>query len=408
MDIDKRILGFCLREWSKYFTGTNSYDLSHQLNIEHRQVRESFQRLKNMNQGTLDEDVVLRQVKKESDAFVAIQTTTFYPSKRCLEMNFKSQKVTEKAPEFKKRLLLGQQPSDLCYFSQSVLQKYLDAPEKYNFQDSLCGGFISSNKKYLSDLNQEDKNFETVGTIRFGKRKVDDTQLVVTAILEDLSILPEKEQQHWYLSEVEKPDFSFFDPDFHKYHLNYYNSASIDTYNPLKGIFETFKKINALPHVGRLFKETGNKGMKYPVSKKLDDFSNSCDKLYQYIGPENINRKILKKFLKKNYNYKKEDFIDAKTEQPFTNQQLFKKLLKELGISGGSIDKLIKAIQKHKIPADHQIQSPRHSNPDYLTEYKKLCKSLLISFNILYQKLNKKIAPNQRDLDQKDNVKVAG
>lgn len=395
MNINNQILDYCLREWKKTFSGINSYDVATRLNIAHERVREAFKIYKKKNMGTLNEDVVLHTLKIPQDSKQAdeIAVTIFYPSKESLEMKYKSDTEEEEPQEFKKRLRLGHQCSDLSYFSPSVLQKYLSSPEKYNIQSSLCGGFISSNENYLSNLSEKQKKKEQINIIRYGKRKISDGKQAITGILEDLSKLPEADQRHWHLAEIEDPDISLFDPDYHKFHLKFYNSTSVNMYNPLQGICETLKKINALSNVGKLFKNINSDDLKYPVNKKYDDFCSSCDKLYKVIGPENMSSDILQKYLSKNYNYQKEDFIDTKLGQPLTNEQLFRKLLNEVGFLTCSVDKLIREINNHKIPQDHRILTSRFKSPDYLTEYKKLCQSLLISFNILYQILNKDMSP---------------
>lgn len=401
MDINKQILDFSLREWNNNFDGVSSYHVSTHLGIDHEKVRETFRTFKKMNIGTLNEDVVLASTKAHQDLKKDEQlvATIFYPSKETLEMKYKKEESDQQeAPEFKKRLQLGHQYSELSYFSPSVLQKYLDSPEKYNVQDTLCGGFISSNESYISNLPDEQKKKEYIDIIRYGKRKVDDDKQVVTGILQDLGDLPKADQRHWYLSEIDDPDISLFDPEYHKYHLKFYNNTPTSAYNPLQGICDALKKINSLPNVGKLFKDISNNGLKYPVNKKFKDFCSSCDKLYKIIGPENMSRDIFKSYLYKNYNYREEDFIDTKSGKPLTNEQLFRKLLQEIGFLTCSVDKLIKKIKQHKIPADHRILASRFKGPDYLTEYKKLCQSLLVSFSILHQVLDKNISPFRKKL----------
>ncbi|HET6528597.1 MAG TPA: hypothetical protein VFG39_07575 [Balneolaceae bacterium] len=368
-----------MEKWNKRFDGISSFSVSEKLGIDHRKVRETFKNFRRQNKGTLTDNVILRPFEVGKD----VVTTVFFPSKESLKESFsKSNLATKHIPEFKKRLYLGHRRNELAYFSQSVLAKYFDLAEKFNIQDSLFGGFLTSRP----DSSEDESHQEKTPVLRFGKRKLDKNEQVVAAILEDLAALPEDEQQHWHFSEIEHPNFSLFDPDFHKYYLRYYDVIPIHKRDPLNRLLSTLKKINALPNVGRLFNNLDGVHLQYPVKKSFEDFITSCDLLYKIIGPDNLNTDVLKNYLHSNYNYRHNHFRDSRGE-PLNNSQLFRAFLKEIGFLENSIDKLLNSLKEHAIPPDHQINALRSGTHDFLSEFRNLCQSLLISYTILYEKL---------------------
>ncbi|HEX6983657.1 MAG TPA: hypothetical protein VF181_12930 [Balneolaceae bacterium] len=374
-----------MEKWNKRFDGISSFNVSAKLGIDHKKVRKAFKNFLRQNKGTLNESVVLRPFELNKN----ITTTVFFPSKESLKESFsKSDLAAKHIPEFKKRLHLGHRRSELAYFSKSVLSKYFNLTDKFDIQDSLFGGFLSSKSTDVSGSSKEEPPKEKVPILRFGKRKLDKDEQVVTAILEDLAELPESEQQHWHFSEIERPNFSLFDPDFHKYYLRYYDGIPVHKRDPLKGLLEILKKINSLPNVGNLFNNLDDVHLQYPVKKSSEDFAASCDRLYKVIGPDNLNIKALKKYLRTNYNYRDKDFF-GEENQPVGNEQLFGKFLKEIGFLENSIDKLLNSVKEHTIPPDHQINALRSGAHDFLSEFRNLCQSLLISYTILYEKLRK-------------------
>lgn len=393
MGLNQKILDYCMEKWNKKFDGISSYNVSTKLGIGHKKVRKAFKSFLRENKGTLNENVLLQpfELNKDDQGKVTeVTTTVFFPSKETLRENFSKSGLAKKnIPEFKKRLHLGHRRSELAYFTNSVLKKYYDFTDKFNIQDSLFGGFLSSNSTYFDGLSKERRHKEYVPILRFGKRKLDKNEQVVTAILDDLAALPESEQQHWSFSEIEHPNFSLFDPDFHKYHLRYYDGIPVIAQDPLNQLLKMLKKINALPNVGNLFSNLKDVNLQYPVTKKHEGFCTCCDQLYKVIGFDNLSIEVLKKFLQTNYNYRDSDFLEGKKGQALSVEQLFKLFLKEVGYLQDSIDKLVTEIKEHRIPDDHKIIASKYRTHDYLTEFKKVCQSLLISFTILYEKLRK-------------------
>lgn len=389
MGINKKILDYCMEKWNKRFDGISAYSVSEKLGISHKKVREVFKLFRRENKGSLNENIILRpfNLSKRDKANSEIITTVFYPSKESLAENYiRSDLSNKNIPEFRKRLHLGHQRNELAYFSKSVLHKYSSLPDKFTIQDSPIGGFLSSNPAYIKSLPKENMSEEYIPILRFGKRKVDKTEYIITAILEDLAELPESEQEHWHFSEVERPNFSLFDPDFHKYHLRYYTGNPVRTRDPLNKLVKILKKINSLPNVGPLFDNLNISTLGYPVKKTQDDFCTSCDELYRLIGPENLNTEILKKFLHSNYNYSHLDFQDPKN-QPLRNEDLFEKFLQQVGFEENSIGTLLNELKKHEVPSDHHMEISYLNSRDFLTEFKKMCQSLLICYTILYEKL---------------------
>lgn len=360
------ILEYCLEYWNDNFCGISSHQVSRDLDIEHEKVRRVFRQLKKENQGTLNDDVLIaadENDEKSNEEDQQMEVTIFFPSRETLKDYYKSSGLAEQEiPEYKKKLHLGHNRTELFYFPVEVLDKYINNTDKYNVYDTFCGGFLSEKS-------------EDTYTFRYGKRKINQDERVVAVVLDDLAELAASEQQHWNSREIETPEFTIDDPDFHEYYLRYYEITPVDSYDPLHDLIATLKKINSLSHVGKLFKNIDSTSLKYPVKNTYKSFYKSCKELSKIIAPNSINKKTLKRFLTKNFQgydklTKKESDCDA--------DDLFANFLKEIHfIDSNSIDKL----------TGKDERPDKISNGDYLDKFKKLCKNLLLWHRILHRKL---------------------
>ncbi len=371
MNIKKDILEYCLKYWNDNFCGISSHQVSTDLQIRHEKVRQTLRKLKEENKGTLNDDVVIsldetgreREIAKKGDREKLI--TIFFPSREILTDYFNNSGLSKKdIPEYKKKLHLGHNQTELFYFPAEVLKKYTDDPENYNLCDTLCGGFLT--------IKSDDSY-----TLRYGKRKINEDERVVAVALDDLSELDPSEQQYWHTLELETPEFSVDDPDFHEFYLRYYEITPVDSYDPLHDLIATIRKINSLSHVGNLLGNVDNSRLKYPVKNTYKSFYKACKELSRVIAPNSINKKALKEYLCKNYN----GYDNLKDEKEDCDiNELFINLLKEINFIDSSITSL-----KRKVRSLDKI-----SSGDYLDKFKKLCKNLLLWHRILHRKLKNK------------------
>lgn len=392
MNTKRDILEYCLEYWNVNFCGISSHQVSIDLRIDHEKVRRTFRIFKKERKGTLNDDVLISADDAETENGVIadgdeqIFITIFFPSKDILSDYFYSSELAYKdIPDYRKKLHLGHNRTELFYFPTEVLKKYFNDPDRYGIHDTPCGGFLSE---------KTDGSY----TLRYGKRKINKNEQVVAAALDDLSELSPAEQQHWISHEMDTPEFSIDDPEFHEFYLRYYEITPVDSYDPLNDLIATIEKINSLSHVGNLFSNIEKSRLKYPVKNTYKSFYKSCRELAKVIAPNSINKKALTEFLRKNYNGY--DNLKDEKEECDVNE-LFINFLREINFIDNSITGL-----KRKVRSLDKI-----SSGDYLDKFKKLCKNLLLWHRLLHRKLRgtkpvelkKYIRPNH--LKNKNNNK---
>ena len=207
-DLKQRIVEYSIKHWFDNFTGISAIDVAENLGLSHDAILSTFDDLEREGKGSVRRDVTLYQVSVTMDGPTLgeakpIVTSIFFPSAELLTESFYSSQLhRSNIPEYRARLCKGGSQTQLVYFSSEVLRKYLDHIEIFEIEDSVTGGYI---------LGRDDANFPL---FRFGKRRLRDGNVVITAILWDLAELPEKEQAYWYSYEIENPHFAIDDPDF--------------------------------------------------------------------------------------------------------------------------------------------------------------------------------------------------
>lgn len=377
---DQQILQYCLEKWNENFSGINSWETAKDLNLEHTKVRNAFRRLKEEKEGTLTDNVQLYSGSGEIPEVEQgqVEATIFFPSENALKGYLETSKLAESdIPPFQKAMRLGHRPSELWYFSSQVLERYLNDSKKYNIRDLDAVGFFSGNKEYLSELDTREAQEECFSVKRYGKIFSREGQLLITAILEDLADLPKSEQGHWMAHQTEAPTLSL-SIEFQRYYLKFFKGAPIDSHDPLHDLLRILQQINKLPHLGQVFKNINESDLKYPAQNTYENFSAACKTLYRLIGPESIDSEVVKRYLRRNFNYRSTDLSFKSTQERL---KLFKKFLNEFKPFGDSIDELTQKVKEHK------ILDPENQEKDYLMEFRKLCQGLLASYDILYEKL---------------------
>jgi hypothetical protein len=371
-DLKQRVMDYSIRHWHEHFTGISGLEVAERLNVSHERVLRAFDELEREGKGFTRRDVTLYQLSKSFDGpklgeAKPVVTHIFFPAQEVLAESFYSSTLCRSnIPEYKARLHKGGSQVRLVYFSSEVLTRYLEHIEIFEVEDSVTGGYICS--------RQEDQDSTDFPLLRFGKRHLSDGTLVVTAILWDLSELPEKEQAYWRSYELKYPCFATQDTDFTIFYRRDFEAEFLDDNDPLQNVLTEIGKINGLLESDGLFAARNNPYLSYPSVNTYKAFSDSCSELYKLVGPDSLQERTLRDLLTAYLNYQQQDFLHPKTGRPLGKMDLFKRLCVNLGC--GKLPPIIERIGEHRISADHRVISPKRENKDYLAEFRILLQEL--------------------------------
>lgn len=371
-DLKQRVMDYSIKHWREHFTGISGLDVAEHLNVSHEIVLRAFDELEREGKGFTRRDVTLYQLSmsfdrpKLGEARPAV-TSVFFPAPEVLTESFHSSTLCRSnIPEYKARLHKGGSQVQLVYFSSEVLTRYLEHIEIFEVENSVTGGYICS--------RQEDQDSTDFPLLRFGKRHLSDDTVVVTAILWDLSELPEKEQAYWRSYELEDPRFATQDPDFTIFYRRDFEAEFLDDNDPLQNVLTEISKINELFESDGLFATRNNPYLSYPSINTCKSFSDSCSELYKLVGPDSLQERTLRDLLTTYFNHQQQDFLHPKTGRPLGKLDLFKRLCGNLECD--ELPRIIERIKKHRISADHRVISPQRENKDYLAEFRILSQGL--------------------------------
>jgi hypothetical protein len=315
-----------------------------------------------------------------------ITTSIFFPSPEVLEEFFYSNNLArQNLPEYKVRLYKGGVQYGLCYFSVEVLRKYLDHPELFYVEDTMSGGNITSNPDYMSKFSYDELEKIDLISIDFGKRKLANGSVAVTALLIDLSRLHETEQKYWNSFEISEPVFAYVDSDYEKYFRRNFNGEWVDYNDPLGKCLLEIISINSLSGLSKkLFRNGQNPHLTYPILNTYKNFCDCCSELYKLVGPDNINIDAIKKILIDYFKYSDNDFVHKSGRQLSTLQVLEQLLTK---LEDMRLLKTIKDVESYRIAADHKITEPESDNVDYIQNFRTICEELLDGLGVFSKRL---------------------
>lgn len=367
-NLKQKIVGYSIEHWRNSFTGVSGIDVAEHLGLSHEVVLRAFDELEQEGKGSIRRDVTLYQVSVSVDGPMLgeakpIVTSIFFPAAELLTESFYSSLLhRSNIPEYKARLYKGGSQIQLVYFSSEVLRKYLDHIEIFEVEDSVTGGYI---------LRQDGADFPL---FRFGKRKLTNGQVVVTAILWDLAELPEKEQAYWHSYEVENLHFTTEDPDFVIFCKRDFGAEFLDDSDPLKEILTEISNINRLLESNGLFSAVSNLYLSYPAVNTYKSFCDRCSELYKLIGPDSLQEKVLRDLLTTYFNYQEQNFLHPDTGRPLGKLDLLKRLCGKLECE--KLPLVIERIKQHRTDADHRVLTPQRESKDYLTDFRNLLQEL--------------------------------
>ena len=381
----QQIINIAIKHWNKNFVGISACDIAKELNLPHNEVMACLEEIKDENKGSLNQNVSLGQVsikidketKKVKSEHSTIITHIYFPSKEILEnFYFKNLNIFIENGEYKNRLHRGYNQIDLIYFDVKVLDRYMRNKEMYSLDDDVTGGLLKLNIKYLDTLTDEEIENKYFNKIWYGKRRLLNGYISVSAILHDLSELPVKEQSYWHSFEIENPEFSENDDDFNRFVTRAYYGEWVDSDDP---IFEISIEINRLNGIFRfdLFQNSENPYLTYPINNTLKEFADCNSELFKLIGPDNFQYKSIKKVYLENFKGKPEDIIHTGSNRPFSQIQIltliFEKLNKKLAIE---FKQVWEAIKDNRIIADHKISKPNYLPANYLDNFRANCEKV--------------------------------
>jgi hypothetical protein len=382
-DTEKKILQICSKKWFSNPAGISAIDISEKLPLSNAEVMLVYEGFVSKKLGTINKNVELYCLKFDFDnpsqSFDGVKVVThiFFPSKEVLHHYFYKSKLSkDEIPEFKKRLHLGGCQISLQFFNEEVLKKYFDHPEKYEIDDSMAGGIVSTN----GDC-EEDEYLH----VRYGKKLINDGYTAITAILSDLASMSPNEQQYWSSFEIKECLLDGNDENFKRFFERSFDGEWVDYPNPINDIYDLLSEFNKLFDNPIIFNTTSNIHLKPPVENTNKEFCNSCSELYKLIGPDNINSKAIKQFLIKYFGYSELNFIHKESKKSLSTLQLFK-LFEEANTSNNILCGQIEVIKNYRIEADHKILDKEKSKKNYTNQFYDICKKYVSCANEVLKK----------------------
>jgi hypothetical protein len=396
-DLEQKILTYTVSHWQNNFCGISGIKVAEDFDIQHETALKVFDELEKQEKGSVRRDVALYQIsisiiQPDNNAQIAkpkeIITSIFFPSKDILTESFYENEFHRlNTPEYKSRLLKGSSQTHLIYFKVEVLRKYLDLREIYDIESTVTGGYIQLNNKYSSGLSDDEYDKVAFSLIRFGKRQLTNENVTVTVILHDLSELSEKEQAYWYSYEIEDPQFAKTDPDFEIFFRRNFEAEFLNDNDPLEEVIDEINEINSLVGDNGLFTVTSNPYLSYPVVNTYKSFSDSCSELYKIIGSDSINEKKLKYLLQKHCGFSQEDFVHPQSRRPLGKLDLLKQFCKKINCE--NLFDNIEEIKNYRVSADHRVISPKITERNFITEYRRMLHKLRNNLSLLHQQIKK-------------------
>lgn len=382
----EKILKIAVKFWKENFGGISALSIGHKISASHQDVLECFSILRDEGKGTLENvrlyPITVDDMKGEGEVI----TTMFFPSKQILKQQFEME--NKDYGTFLNRLHLGNSQIKHYYFDLEVLNKYFDHIERYHIRDDVIGGQILTKDEYYLSIPEDKRGENTFAQIRYGKRKLVNSSFAIAVILYDLSELPLKEQKHWEHHEIDEPIFLDIDHDFGKYIRQNFGAEFIEHEDPLTGIIEKIESINKLFIDVKLFNNTKNDYLKYPVINTEKSYFEAHQELYKLIGTDSLNKDLIVIILKKNLKKSADDLIDNKTKRDKTLNTLFYTLFENVDSDGRNLIKSAwNNVRNPRVGIGHKIIKPTLQENNYIMQFRDDCEILLEAFEIIEKEI---------------------
>lgn len=350
-EIQKNIEKISIENWNKSFGGTASSEIANRIEIDNSIVMRAMEDLVAVNYGTINANVELSQISIDSETrefeFTPIKVHIYFPSKQMLEEFFYSSDLVRKSiPEYKKRLYLGAHQLSQVLFDESVLARYFDYPEYYELDDSRSGGHI-----YICSEETPEERYIHV---RHGRKALANGKSAIVAIYKDLANMSEFEQRYWHSHELNIHELDFLPNDeaYEKFFNRNYEGAWVNYTDELSDLTNNLESLNSL-FENNIFNKVQNIYCRPPVENTLKSYFDSCSELFKLVGPDNINQKTLKDFLRNNKDCLDKDFV-YESGRDISKLELLGLFEEKIG-SSKKLTKAVRLLQKDRTQADHKI-----------------------------------------------------
>lgn len=385
-EIQKNIEKISIENWNHSFGGTSSSEIAKKIGIEHSIVMETMENLVSNGLGLINANVEMCEVSIDIDAekpnfnFTPITVHIYFPSKNMLEESFYTSDLVRKGiPEYKKRLHLGAHQLGQVFFDEAVLSRYFDYPEYYEVDDSRSGGHIF----IASDETPEERYLH----VRHGRKTLANGKSAIIAIYKDLADMSEFEQRYWHSHELNTQELDFLSNDeaYQKFFNRNYEGAWVEYEDDLLELTKNIELLNS--HFSdRILNKTDNVYCRPPVENTFKAYFDSCSELFKLVGPDNINQKILKEFLKNNKACTDQDFQHQESGRPLSSMQLMELFEEKIGVAK-DFTKTIRILQKDRTEADHKIIELKTTEDNLVEKFfyhiKELNRNILVIIEML-------------------------
>ena len=377
----QNILKQIIEHWKKEFTGTSALEIAEAFKIPHNRAKEYFQKLVaqeliSIQEAKLGQPIKFKKIKmgnvniKMPEDWEMVDTLIAFPKRRVLEEVFT--KECKDYGVYTNRLHRGDSQIKHYFFKYEVLDKYFKYPERYHINDDIIGGYILTKDEYYFSLPESTRDEKTFAKIEYGKRKLQDSRIVIAVIVSDLSSLPEKEQHYWLSFEIENPKFAKGDTEFEKYWRENFEAEFLDHEDLLNEILTTVKNINRISDQKIFKKDSGNSYLRYPVVNNREAYRNAHKELFKIIGRDSLNKEEIKKILKEYLNIPEKDVQDKQGKEK-GQWALFKMLAEKVGISLDPFNQCHDA----RTETSHFVNEARLEKIDFIQQFRSDCAGIL-------------------------------
>lgn len=353
-EIQKNIERISIENWNQSFGGTSSSEVAKKIGVEHSLVMEAMENLVSNGVGSINANVEMCEVSIDVDLekpnfnFTPITLHMYFPSQNMLQEYFYTSDLVRKGiPEYKKRLHLGAHQLGQALFDEAVLSRYFDYPEYYEVDDSRSGGHI-----YIaSDETPEERYIH----VRHGRKTLANGKSTIIAIYKDLANMSEFEQRYWHSHElnIHELDFLSNDEAYQKFFNRNYEGAWVEYEDELAELTKNIELLNS-QFSDRILNKINNIYCRPPIENTFKAYFDSCSELFKLVGPDNINQKVLKEFLKNNKACIEQDFQHKESGRPLSSMQLMELFEVKIGVAK-AFTKRVRLLQKDRTEADHKI-----------------------------------------------------
>lgn len=111
--------------------------------------------------------------------------------------------------------------------------------------------------------------------------------------------------------------------------------------------------------------------------------------MYKLIGPDSLNKDLIKDILLENLEKKDDDLIHRKSQREKGTNELFKMIFEDIGIENRELIKNAwNKVKISRVESSHKITLPTIQEKDYIQQFREDCEILLKAFEIIEKELS--------------------